>query len=55
MQWHNPEYSNVGNLEAKWSKASTLPNLLHKRLGGLSLASGAGHGFFGIHRCPKAR
>ena len=44
----------MGNLEAKWFKASTLPDLLHKKLGGLSFVSGAGHGFFGMHSYPKA-
>ena len=44
----------MGNLEAKWFKASTLPDLLHKSLGGLGPVSGAGHSFFGIHSYPKA-
>ena len=44
----------MGNLEAKWFKASALPDLLHKRLGGLVFVSGAGHSFFGMCSYPKA-
>ena len=44
----------MGSLEAKAFKASTLPNLLHKRLGCLGFVSGAGHSFFGMHSYPKA-
>ena len=44
----------MGNLEAKWFKASALPDLLHKRLGGLAFVSGAGQSFFGTHSYPMA-
>ena len=44
----------MGNLEDKWFKASTLQDLLHKRLGGLGFVSGAGHSFFGMQSYPKA-
>ena len=53
-QWRNPEDSNVGYMEAKWSKSSNLPNLLHKRLWGLGSVYVAEHNFFGIHSYPKA-
>ena len=33
--WHSPKDLDVGNLEAKWSGASTLQDLLHTSLGGL--------------------
>ena len=35
----------MGKIEAKWSKTSTLPDLLNKKLHGLDLLSGAGHSF----------
>ena len=38
----------MGNMEVKWFKASTLPDLLHKRLGSLAFVSGAGHSIFGM-------
>ena len=51
--WHSPEDPNMGNLEAKWSRASISQDLLHKRLGGLCLVSVAGHSLIAIDSYPQ--